>query len=237
MNDAEKEFTEESDIIIMNSSNKKSEPTLEAQQKKRLVYRFIKRVTDIVFSVTGLVVLSPVCLVTAICIKLDSPGPVFFNQLRAGKNGNPILVYKFRSMRNDADKMLNEMEEFKKLGATDIKQRLAKDPRITKVGRVIRVTSIDELPQFVNVLIGNMSLVGPRPLAVYEHDAMSEYQQKRTQVKPGLTCFWQVSGRSTLNEESRVKLDYKYIQEQGFLVDIVLILKTIPAVISQRGAF
>jgi lipopolysaccharide/colanic/teichoic acid biosynthesis glycosyltransferase len=209
----------------------------EKVSKNRTGYRFVKRAIDITLSLLALVILSPVFLVTALCIKLDSPGSVFFNQLRAGKDGVPILVFKFRSMCKDADSMLKEMEEFKNLGAMDIKQRLTKDPRITKTGRVIRATSIDELPQLVNVLIGNMSLVGPRPLPTYEHEAMNEYQQKRTLVKPGLTCYWQVSGRSTLNEETRVALDYKYIQEQGLLIDIGLMLRTIPAVVSRRGAF
>ena len=232
MNDVSKEYS------ILNSDVNK--PTLldhDEVTKNRTVYRFVKRTMDIVLSLIALVVLSPVFLITAICIKLDSPGPVFFNQLRVGINGKPILVFKFRSMCKDADRKLKEMEEFKKLGALDIKQRLTKDPRITKIGRIIRATSIDELPQLANVLVGNMSLVGPRPLPIYEHDAMNEYQQKRTLVKPGLTCFWQVSGRSTLNEEARVALDYKYIQEQGVLTDIGLILKTMPAVISRRGAF
>jgi lipopolysaccharide/colanic/teichoic acid biosynthesis glycosyltransferase len=232
MSDVGKEYS------VLNEDMEK--PTLldhDKITKKRTAYRFVKRVMDIVLSSLAIVILSPVFLITAICIKLDSSGPILFNQLRAGKNGVSFKVYKFRSMCKEADKVLKEMEEFKKLGAVDIKQRLIKDSRITKVGRIIRVTSIDELPQLANVFIGNMSIVGPRPLPIYEHDAMNEYQQKRMLVKPGLTCYWQVSGRSTLNEETRVKLDYKYIQEQGILTDIRLMLKTIPAVITRKGAY
>ena len=217
-----------------------SDTTLEYNQVEshnRYVYRFIKRTMDIVLSILGLIVFSPVFLITAICIKLDSPGPVFFNQVRAGKNSEPFTVYKFRSMCNDADKLLVSMDAYKGRTAKDIKLRLTNDPRITKVGRVIRATSIDELPQLVNVLIGNMSLVGPRPLPIYEHNALTKKQKMRTQVKPGLTCYWQVNGRSTLDEKTRVELDYKYIQEQNTITDIVLILKTIPVIISQRGAY
>jgi len=203
----------------------------------RLFYRFVKRVADILFSFLGLIVLSPVFLITAICIKLDSPGPVLFNQIRAGKTGKPFLLYKFRSMCKNAEKQLMESDAIDKRDGTPFIDKPKNDTRITKVGRLIRVTSIDELPQLLNVLIGNMSLVGPRPLAMYVYEAMQPRQQQRNSVKPGITCIWQVSGRNNIVGQERVEMDLRYVRECGLWADIVLLLKTIPALISRKGAY
>jgi lipopolysaccharide/colanic/teichoic acid biosynthesis glycosyltransferase len=199
-------------------------------------YLPFKRFLDIVLSLIGLVALIPLFLVVALLIKLDSPGTVLFKQERAGKNGIPFEIYKFRSMCQNAEELLYQMDAYKNYPAIDIKQRLINDHRITRVGHVIRKTTIDEFPQFVNVLRGHMSIVGPRPLTMYEHNALNEYQQQRVIVKPGLTCYWQVSGRSNLDEEKRIELDLLYIRKLGFFVDMFLMLKTIPVLIFRIGA-
>jgi len=199
-------------------------------------YLPLKRFLDMVLSLIALVVLAPFFPLIALLIKFDSPGPILFKQERAGKDGTSFTVYKLRSMCQDAEKRLLQMDAYKMHSVVDIKQRLINDPRITRVGRFIRKTSIDELPQFVNVLCGHMSLVGPRPLATYEHEAMNWYQQLRVSVKPGLTCFWQVCGRSHLDEKRRVELDLRYIRELGFFTDLYLLLKTIPVLLSRNGA-
>jgi len=213
---------------------------LEFGQEKtqnRYIYRFFKRATDVFLSLLGLILLSPVFLITAICIKFDSPGPVIFRQDRAGKNGIPFVVYKFRSMYQDAEERLMKSKSLEKRNDTPFIEKRKNDPRITKLGWFLRVTTIDELPQLVDVLRGKMSIVGPRPLAMYEYDAMSIYEQQRTLVKPGLTCIWQVNGRNNVKGKERVEMDLQYVREHRFLLDIVLILKTFPALITQRGAF
>lgn len=202
------------------------------------IYLPFKRLFDIVFSLLALIVLSPLFLVVAIIIKRDSPGPVFFKQTRAGKNGEPFSVYKFRTMYEDAEEKLMHMEAYTSHPTPiDIKQRLIDDPRITKVGVSLRRTSIDEFPQFANVFLGDMSLVGPRPLPLREQDALNEHQHQRELVKPGLTCYWQVSGRSLLSEQKRAELDLQYINEMSLLTDIALVFRTIPAVLSGEGAY
>ena len=206
-------------------------------RKAQRVYLPFKRLMDIVLSLLALVVLAPFMLVVAIVIKLDSRGPVLFKQQRVGKDGVPFTMFKFRSMGQDAEKKLMNSESFKNRSGSLFIEKPEDDPRITRVGRIIRKTSIDELPQFANCLLGNMSLVGPRPLAVYEHEAMNAYQRQRALVKPGLTCFWQVSGRSNLSEQERVELDIRYIREQGFLTDMTLLFKTIPALVTEKGAY
>jgi len=215
-----------------------SDITLEYGQvnsQNRLVYRFVKRTMDIVLSILGLIVFSPVFLVTAICIKLDSPGPVIFKQVRAGKYGAPFVVYKFRSMIDGADEKRLDSKSFKRSkGPIKVKKD---DKRITKYGKFIRATTIDELPQIYNVLRGEMSIVGPRPFAMYEHERLNDYQQQRVLVKPGLTCFWQVEGRHLVDAKTRIELDIKYTQKQGILTDIVLFFRTFPALITRRGAF
>ena len=215
-----------------------SDTTLEysrVESHNRYVYRFVKRTMDIILSFLGLVVFSPVFLVTAVCIKLDSPGPVIFKQNRAGKDGVPFVVYKFRSMIDGADEERLNSKSFKKgKGLIKVKKD---DKRITKYGRFLRATTIDELPQIYNVLRGEMSIVGPRPFAMYEHERLNDYQKQRVLVKPGLTCFWQVEGRHLVDAKTRIELDIKYTQKQGYLTDIALFFRTFPALITRRGAF
>jgi lipopolysaccharide/colanic/teichoic acid biosynthesis glycosyltransferase len=197
--------------------------------------RAVKRVMDIAGSGVGLVMLAPVFGATALLIKLEDRGPIFYGQDRVGKWGRVFRMYKFRSMVVGADKMKDNLLENNESGGVIFK--IKRDPRITRVGRIIRKLSIDELPQLYNVLKGDMSLVGPRPPVPRE---VAEYQlsdRRRLEIIPGLTCLWQVSGRSDINFEGQVTLDVQYLESQSLKGDIMLLLKTIPAVLSGRGAY
>ncbi len=202
--------------------------------QKRYAYRITKRFFDIVLSVIGLIVMSPVFLITAIAIKLEDGGPVFFGQMRSGLHEKPFRMYKFRSMCTDAAEKHKEMLKYNEQDGPAFKMK--NDPRITKVGRFIRRTSIDELPQLVNIIKGDMSIVGPRPLPVYETEQCNEYQKQRLQVKPGLTCYWQVSGRNNIGFDEWIEMDIRYIREAGITSDIIILFKTFGAVIGQEGA-
>jgi exopolysaccharide biosynthesis polyprenyl glycosylphosphotransferase len=197
--------------------------------------RAAKRSLDVALSAILVVLLSPVMLLIAIAIKLTSRGPVLLPQQRVGQDGEPFTLYKFRSMRNGAHERLTEIADLNEISGPAFKMR--RDPRITRVGRVIRKLSLDELPQLVNVLRGEMSLVGPRPPLPEEVSRYTPYQRQRLLARPGITCIWQVSGRSELNFETWVEMDLRYIDSWTLRTDLVLILKTIPAVISGRGAF
>lgn len=187
-------------------------------------YLFIKRLIDIVASLIGLVLLSPLLLIVSIAIKVESKGPVIFKQKRVGLNGKLFDIYKFRSMVENAEELKKKLEDKNEMSGPMFK--IADDPRITKVGKFIRKTSIDELPQLVNVLKGEMSLVGPRPSLPREVEQFDSWMFKRLQVKPGLTCYWQVSGRNSIDFENWMKLDIKYVEERNTLVDMKLIFKT-----------
>ncbi|MGD9818986.1 MAG: sugar transferase [Desulfomonilaceae bacterium] len=197
--------------------------------------RAIKRFIDIIGSGLGLIFLSPVFGITALLIKLEDGGPVFFSQQRVGKWGKRFQMYKFRSMVVNADKIKNELLDQNEAGGVIFKMK--RDPRITRVGRVIRKLSIDELPQLYNVLKGDMSLVGPRPSLPREVDEYTLSDRRRLEAIPGLTCLWQVSGRSDINFEGQVRLDVQYVESQTFWGDIVLLLRTIPAVLLGKGAY
>lgn len=197
-------------------------------------YLIGKRVFDIVMSLLALVVLSPVFLVTAVAIYLDDKGPVIFLQDRNGINGEVFRMYKFRSMCVNAPEMHKELLKMNDLDGPAFKMQ--DDPRITNVGRFIRKTSIDELPQLINILKGEMSIVGPRPLPTYETAQCNEYQNQRLQVKPGLTCYWQCSGRNDIPFDEWIELDLKYIEEASFWVDLKIIFMTVAAVVTGKGA-
>ena len=199
----------------------------------RLGYRILKRGYDIQASLCGLVLLSPVFLVTAIMIYLDDPGPVFFLQDRNELNGKVFRIIKFRSMVLNTPEQRFELETQKELDGPTFK--IKNDPRVTRVGRFLRRTSIDELPQLVNILLGQMSVVGPRPLPTYETARLSAMQRQRLLVKPGLTCYWQVSGRNDTSFEEWMEYDFRYIREQGIWTDLKLLLLTFPAVIFGQG--
>jgi lipopolysaccharide/colanic/teichoic acid biosynthesis glycosyltransferase len=195
----------------------------------------LKRALDIVGSVGFLVVFSPIYALLALLIKLHDGGPIFFSQTRVGRYGKTFQMYKFRSMRLDAE------AEFQKLLAQNqhaegITFKMKNDPRVTKIGRVLRRYSLDELPQFLNVIKGEMSLVGPRPPVPREVALYSLADRRRLAVKPGLTCFWQVSGRSNIDFSGQVKLDVRYIETAGFWVDVKILAKTVSAVMAGDGA-
>jgi lipopolysaccharide/colanic/teichoic acid biosynthesis glycosyltransferase len=197
--------------------------------------RALKRAMDVAGSLGGIVLLSPVLLTTALLIKLEDGGPVLFSQTRVGKWGKPFQMYKFRSMMVGADKMKDTLIDKNESGGVTFKMK--QDPRITRVGRVIRKLSIDELPQLFNILKGEMSLVGPRPPVPREVAEYDLADRRRLEIIPGLTCLWQVTGRSDINFEGQVRLDVQYLESQSLRGDIILLLKTIPAVLSGRGAY
>ena len=195
----------------------------------------VKRALDVSVSAVGLLVLSPLLALIAIAIKLDSPGPVLFKQVRLGKGGIPFTVYKFRSMYDGADKQRDLLRAFNEVRGPIFKMR--NDPRMTRVGRILRRTSLDELPQLWNVLRGEMSLVGPRPPIPEEVEQYEPWHFKRLAVAPGMTGIWQVSGRSRLSFDEMVVLDIFYVENWSLGLDLRILLRTIPAVISGGGAF
>ncbi|WP_028768734.1 WecB/TagA/CpsF family glycosyltransferase [Shewanella fidelis] len=195
-----------------------------------------KRSLDLIGALTLLLLLMPIFIITALAIKLSSPGPALYSQTRSGLYNRPFTMWKFRSMHIDADKILAELDQSNEMQG-GVLFKMKSDPRVTFIGRLIRKTSIDELPQLWNVLKGDMSLVGPRPPLNSEVEQYSIHQRNRLTVKPGLTCIWQVSGRSTIPFEQQVELDIEYIHTQSLMADVWLLLKTIPAVIFARGAY
>ena len=201
---------------------------------RKRAYRFLKRAFDIVASLCGILVLLPLFLLVAVAIFIDDPGPVLFFQDRNGLNGKVFRMWKFRSMYQDAPEKRFEMESQNELDGPAFK--LKDDPRITRVGKFIRRTSIDELPQLVNILKGEMSFVGPRPLPTYETEQLTQQQKKRLLAKPGLVCYWQVCGRNDILFDEWMRMDYRYINEASFLTDLKIIGMAIPAVISGKGA-
>lgn len=216
---------EEIEIKYMDSINSNS---------KRSVYFFVKRIFDIVSSLCAMIVLSPVFLVTALAIKIEDGGPAVFSQDRVGKDGKLFKMYKFRSMYIDAEDRLSDLAEQNEADGPVFK--IKNDPRITKVGRFIRKYSIDELMQLVNVFKGDMSVIGPRPALPNEVEEYDDFARKRLLVKPGLSCYWQISGRSNIGFEEWMKLDVKYINEMSIITDVKIILLTIPAVLKGDGA-
>jgi exopolysaccharide biosynthesis polyprenyl glycosylphosphotransferase len=196
----------------------------------------VKRVLDVVASGILLVLLMPVFLAVAIAIRLEDPGPILFKQIRVGRWGSLFTMWKFRSMYTDAEERKKElMAQNEMEGGVIFKMK--DDPRVTKVGRIIRKTSIDELPQLWNVLKGDMSLVGPRPPVPQEVNEYSLSDRRRLEVIPGITCIWQVSGRSDIPFDQQVELDVQYIQSQSIWTDIKILLKTVPALLFGTGAY
>lgn len=195
----------------------------------------LKRVLDVTVAVIAIILTSPIMLITALFIKLESPGPVIFKQVRVGKDGEHFYCYKFRSMYVDAEQRLRELQAKNEADGPVFKMK--RDPRVTRVGRVIRKLSIDELPQLFNVLKGEMSLVGPRPALPSEVAKYTYEQIGRLHAIPGITGLQQVSGRSDLDFKRWVELDLQYIAEQSIWKDIEILLRTIPAVLLGRGAY
>lgn len=200
-----------------------------------IVYLVLKRLIDIVGASLGLILASPIMLIVAILIKLEDPkGPIFFSQIRNGAYPTTFKMYKFRSMYIDAEERLQDLMHLNEQSGPAFK--IKDDPRITKIGKFIRKTSLDELPQLFNILKGEMSLVGPRPAIPREVEQYTAYQKQRLFVKPGLTCIWQVSGRNNIGFEEWVELDIEYIKTRNLWLDIKLILMTIPAMLGDENA-
>ena len=198
-------------------------------------YEVIKRGIDIAGAVAGLLLALPIMLTAALAIKLDSPGPVLYRQTRLGKNGRPFGMLKLRSMVDGAHAHRAVLAAESAMDGPILKIRC--DPRMTRVGRWLRKASVDELPQLWHVLCGEMSLVGPRPAIPEEVGRYEPWQRERLAVKPGLTCTWQVSGRSDIPFEEWVRLDIAYIHRRSLWLDLKLLLLTIPAVLTARGAY
>lgn len=206
------------------------------RQLRFVIFPMQKRFIDIVLSSIGLLLLSPLLLLVAVLIKSESKGAALFKQIRIGRYGEPFIMYKFRSMRNDAEAKRAELDGANE-SAAGVIFKMKQDPRITRIGAIIRKTSIDELPQLINVLRGDMSLVGPRPPLPSEVAQYTRADRARLGATPGITCLWQVAGRSDIPFDKQVKLDLSYIEKQSIWLDLQLLVKTIPAVIKARGAY
>ena len=241
MNDRQQKLEQDIQHVLEELKTRKSHRS--TSERRMWAWRFtvrmsyiLKRSFDIILSAIALIVLLPLFAVVAILIKATSRGPVFFVQIRIGRYGRAFPFYEFRSMYQDAEKRKAELLA-QNQSADGVIFKMKKDPRITPVGRVIRRTSIDELPQFLNVFFGDMSLVGPRPPVPSEVAQYSLEDRKRLMVKPGLTCLWQVSGRSDIPFKQQVRLDKEYIRSQSLWRDLVILLRTVPAILSGKGAY
>ena len=196
-------------------------------------YRRAKRALDIAVSVALLPIIVPVLLLCALAIRLDSPGPVFFSQDRTGRGGHRFRMWKLRTMVRNADELKAQYAHLNELTYPDFK--ISNDPRVTRVGRVLRRTSLDELPQIVNVLMGDMSLVGPRPTS-FSASTYRLWHTVRLEVQPGITGLWQISGRNELDFDDRLRLDVAYIRNRSLTLDLSILVRTIGTVASGRGA-
>lgn len=211
------------------------EETMEFRKKP--VYQCLKRMCDLLFSLVAVVVLSPVLLIIAIAVVAEDGFPIFYRAKRVGLHGKPIVVYKFRSMKNNADR-LEEMLSPEELAEYKKNFKLEKDPRITRVGAILRKTSLDELPQLFNIISGKLSLVGPRPVLQEETELYGKDRDLLLSCKPGLTGLWQARGRSnvTYTDGARQALELQYVRERGFLLDIKILFWTVGAVVRMDGA-
>ncbi|MBS5306030.1 MULTISPECIES: sugar transferase [Clostridium] len=207
---------------------------IQVERQKNILYEVSKRTLDFMGSFLGLVILSPILLIVAILIKLESKGPAIFSQSRIGLNGKEFKMYKFRSMVQNAEELKEKLAKENEMSGPMFKMK--NDPRVTKVGKFIRKTSIDELPQLFNILKGDMTLVGPRPSLPREVEKFESWMLKRLEVKPGLTCYWQVSGRNNIDFYDWMKLDLKYVDDMSFWLDIKLIFKTAFVLFGDKNA-
>ena len=199
------------------------------------VYKYVKRAMDFSLALIGLIVLSPVFLLIAILIKRESSGPVFFKHKRIGKNGKEIYIYKFRSMVPNAEELIKkftpeQMKEFKE------NFKLENDPRITKIGKILRKTSLDELPQLINILKGDLSIIGPRPVVKEEVEKYRNNKEKFLSITPGLTGYWAANGRSDTTYDQRMMMELYYIDNISFKLDLKVFFKTIISVVKKEGA-
>lgn len=228
------DFTRENaieNIAILKIPTKSYRKRLERPE----TYKFVKRFFDIVLASIGMIVLSPIFLIISLAIKLESKGPIFFKHTRIGKDGKIIKIYKFRSMVNNAEDLIEEftpeqMKEYRE------NYKLTNDPRITKVGKFLRKTSLDELPQLINIIKGDLSIIGPRPVVSDELKKYGTNTRKFLSVTPGLTGYWAANGRSCTSYEQRMQMELFYIDNLSLKMDIKVFFKTIEAVIKREGA-
>lgn len=228
------DFTRENaieNIAILKIPTKSYRKRLERPE----TYKFVKRFFDIVLASIGMIVLSPIFLIISLAIKLESKGPIFFKHTRIGKDGKIIKIYKFRSIVNNAEDMIKEftpeqMKEYRE------NYKLTNDPRITKVGKFLRKTSLDELPQLINIIKGDLSIIGPRPVVSDELKKYGTNTRKFLSVTPGLTGYWAANGRSCTSYEQRMQMELFYIDNLSWKMDIKVFFKTIEAVIKREGA-
>lgn len=236
-----KEIKEEEKYEIADISSEVEKIGVHKNKNKILTYLnlFIKRIADIIGSVVGIIFLVPITIIVAILNVLHKDyGPIFYSHKRIGKNGKYFKMYKFRTMVVDADKKLAELlendEEARK--EWDMNRKLKNDPRITKIGKILRKTSIDEFPQFINVLKGDMSLVGPRAVIDGEIEKFGIYKKDILSVKPGITGYWAANGRSDTSYDERVFLEYKYVENFSIFMDVKILIKTVVSVLKKEGA-
>lgn len=220
--------------LIMERLQIEEQEIIQIERKENILYEVSKRALDVIASFLGLVILSPTLLIVAILIKLESKGAAIFSQSRIGLNGKEFKMYKFRSMVQNAEELKEKLAKQNEMSGPMFK--IKNDPRVTKVGKFIRKTSIDELPQLLNILKGDMTLVGPRPSLPREVEKFESWMLKRLEVKPGLTCYWQVSGRNNIDFYEWMKLDLKYVNDMNFWLDIKLIFKTVAVLFGDKNA-
>lgn len=219
----------------MENSLRKLREDERIQPKEGPIYLFFKRAMDIIGSLCGIILLSPLLIIVALAIKIEDPkGSIFFSQQRCGKDNKLFPMYKFRSMVSNAEELLEELMEHNEMDGPVFK--IKDDPRITRVGKFIRKTSIDELPQLFNIFMGHMSIVGPRPAIPHEVAEYSHYHKQRLLVKPGLTCIWQVSGRNSIGFDEWMEMDLEYIEKRDLWMDIKLIFKTVGVLFGDENA-
>ena len=221
--------------IVLEKSLSNDILVTKTKATNKLIYIKVKRILDIVISTLGLIILSPVFLLLAIIIKLDSKGPVFFAHIRVGKNGKKFQMYKFRTMCDKAQKMIRKFDPEKKKEFEE-NYKLKNDPRITRVGKFLRKTSLDELPQIFNILKGDLSIVGPRAIITKELRKYGKNKEKFLSVTPGLTGYWQVNGRSDTTYKQRMEMELYYIDHMSFKLDVKIFFKTFIAVFKKEGA-
>ncbi|PAK52313.1 sugar transferase [Paenibacillus sp. 7541] len=221
--------------VVFKSAPEYAKAALEERDSKAS-YLVIKRIMDVMLALIGLVLLSPLFILVALLIKMEDPkGSIFFYQTRIGKNERPFRMYKFRSMVSNAEELLEKLLDQNEVGGAMFKMK--EDPRITKIGKFIRKTSIDELPQLWNVVRGDMSLVGPRPALPREVMQYTSYDKQRLSVSPGCTGLWQVSGRNNLSFQEMLELDLEYIERRNLWLDIKVMLRTVKVMVFPNSAY
>ena len=227
-------YPELKELITEPATSIVEEPSGVTAENRRS-FEFLKRATDILIASLILLLLLPVIPIIVLLIKLDSPGPILFKQKRVGKNGREFDFYKFRSMHVGAENVIASLRPLSGVDGPVFK--LKEDPRVTGPGRFLRRSSLDELPQLLNVLKGDMSIVGPRPNLPSEVSQYLPWQRRRLDVTPGITCYWQIAGRSHIGFQEWMRLDLEYIRNRSLVTDVKIMLKTIPAVIARKGAY